>query len=412
MNKNSTTLFSLGEQYISDFLAPDEQPLHPPVEMKLMMNEEGIVHLEKMAPKETMWGSRYWYSSSISDMMKSQLKNVVESTLDVYHVWNWESYPYWVDIAGNSGYMLSQVPELFTTINIDPVCQGKNFYEEANKNCDVVIPNYFSKEAYGGISKADIVSCVSMFYDLEDPTQFLNDVYEIMQDNGLFVLQMSYSPLMLEQLEFSNVCHEHARYYSFFNLKALLEKHNFRVMDVSLNNTNAGSFRVYAMKKGANIKKFGSHTHRDICNFRVASLLDYEKTLKLDEPETWLKFYDRIMELKETTLNFLNEQKTLGNTVIGYGASTKFNTVLQTFGIDSTLISAIAERSPAKYGRRTIGSNIPIISEQEMRDKQPDYLVIGPFQFLAEFMEREAEFLDKGGKFVCLMPKFEIIGKE
>lgn len=408
----SIELFSLGEIFVSDFLTSEEQqPLHPPVELKLMLDENGVVHLDKMAPKEVMWGQRYWYSSSVSDTMRKQLKNIVLSTLDVFNPT--DNYPVWVDIAGNSGYMLSQVPKKFITVNIDPVCKNELFYKQSAGNCDMIISDYFTAEAYNKkpLSKATIISCISMFYDLQDPTQFLNDVYTIMEDDGLFVLQMSYSPLMLEQLEIGNLCHEHARYYSFFNLKFLLEKHNFRVMDVSLNNTNAGSFRVYAMKKDANIKKFGSHTHRDVCNFRIASLLGYEKTLGLDTPKPWIEFYNNVLKLKEQTLSFLTEQKTLGKTVMAYGASTKFNTVLQLFGIDDSLISAIAERSPEKYGRRTVGSNIPIISEEEMREKQPDYLVIGPFQFLAEFMERESEYLQKGGKFVCLMPSFEIIGK-
>jgi hypothetical protein len=406
----SIELFSLGEIYISDFLAPGEEPSHPPVELKLMLDDDGIVHLDKMAPKETMWGSRYWYSSSVSDLMKKQLKDVVDSTLEVLpHNHNLV----WVDIAGNSGYMLSQVPKHFITINIDPVCQNEIFYKEASGNCDIIIADYFSKEVYNKkpLPKASVVSCVSMFYDLMEPAQFLNDVHEVMEEDAIFVLQLSYSPLMLEQLEFSNICHEHAKFYSFFNLKSLLEKHNFRVMDVSLNNTNAGSFRVYAMKKDANIKKFGSTTHRDVCNFRIASLLGYEKTLGLDTPEPWINFYNKVLELKKKTISFLQEQKALGKTVIAYGASTKFNTVLQMFGIDSTLISAIAERSPAKYGRRTIGSNIPIISEEQMREIQPDFLVIGPFQFLAEFMEREAEYISRGGCLVTLMPSFEVIGK-
>ncbi len=404
-------LFSLGKIYPSDFLKPDEQPRCEPVELKLMMTEDGIVQLDQMAPANVLWGSRYWYSSSISNTMKKQLKDVVDSTLEVFDPRKYEEVPIWVDIAGNSGYMLSQVPDLFMRINIDPVCQNEDFYREAHRNCEAVIPEFFSKNVVAEYRKANIVSCISMFYDLSDPTKFLNDVYEILDKDGLFVLQMSYSPLMLEQLEFSNICHEHARYYCFFNLKVLLEKHSFKIMDVSLNNTNAGSFRIFCMKDIGDESKFGSWTHRDVSRFRIASLLGYEKTLKLNETQTWLDFFYRISELRKKTLDFLHQAKEEDKTVMGYGASTKFNTVAQYFSLTPDLISAVAERSPAKYGTRLIGTNIPIISEEEMRDQHPDYLIIGPFQFLSEFMEREAEYLDRGGKFVTLMPTFSIISK-
>lgn len=406
----SKELFTLGKIYPSDFLLPEEQPLCPPVELKLVLDDDGIVKLSEMAPADKLWGSRYWYSSSISGVMKEQLKDVVREVLSVLP----KIYePYWVDIAGNTGYMLSQVPDNFYKINIDPVLENPEYLKEAKNNCDEVVPKYFTAFDYfqRENTKADVVSCVSMFYDLQHPEMFLKDVYEIMNDNALFVLQMSYSPLMIKQLEFANICHEHARYYSFFNLKTLLEKHNFRLMDVSLNNTNAGSFRVFAMKKDADITKFGSQTHRDVCEFRMKSLLEYEKTLALDEVTTWRCFFNEIEELKEKSVSFIKEQVANGKTIYGYGASTKFNTTLQYFGLDYTLIKAIAERSPAKYGRRTIGSNIPIISEEEMRLEKPDFLLLGPAHFLSEFMERERELLLSGTQFICIMPEFKLITK-
>lgn len=401
-------LFSLGKLYVSDFLKPDEQPRCEPVEMKLMLDENGAVRLEKMAPKDSMWG-KYWYRSSISGLMRSQLKDVVDSTMSVFKLNHGDM---WCDVAGNDGYLLSQVPSNIIRINIDPA--DDTFKIESEKHCDLVIQDYFSAEALKKSKfwnkKANVVSCISMFYDLEEPGKFLDDVYEVLDQDGLFVLQMSYTPLMLNQLEFSNICHEHCYYYSLFNIKNLLYRHGFKIIDVQLNNTNAGSFRIHIMKDIGNKNKYASQTHRDVCDFRIASLLSHEKTLKLDEVETWKNFYDRIMELKEKTLFFIKQAKADGKTIMAYGASTKFNTLLQTFGITSDMIDAIAERSPAKYGTRAIGSNIPIISEEQMRERHPDYLIIGPFQFLSEFIDREKEYLAKGGKFVVLMPKFEIIG--
>ena len=400
-------LFTLGKLYPSDFLKPDESPRCEPVEMKMMLDDNGIARLEKSAPSEVMWG-KYWYRSSISGTMKKQLKDIVDSTLSVIKL---EDESIWVDIAGNDGYMLSQVPSHLTRINIDPA--DDSFRLEAEKNCDLVIQDYFSAEVFKkskyGHRKAKVISVISMFYDLADPDTFLDGVNEILDDDGLFVLQLSYTPLMLAQLEFTNICHEHLYYYSLFNIKPLLEKHGFQIMDVQLNDTNAGSFRLQVMKKDADITKFSSVTHRDVCNFRIASLLLYEKSLKLDEVETWMEFFNRINGLKKRTVDFIKAEKLRGKVIMGYGASTKGNTLLNYFGLDNTLITAIAERSPAKYGTRTIGTNIPIISENEARRMKPDYLLILPFHFLNEFIERESEYLKGGGKFIVPCPSFQII---
>jgi intein/homing endonuclease len=204
-------------------------------------------------------------------------------------------------------------------------------------------------------------------------------------------------------------CHEHLYYYSLFNIKTLLEKNGFKIMDCQLNDINGGSFRVYAMKYSATSKNFSSQPYRDVCSFRVNSILEYEKTLKLDCEETWKDFFNKINDLKDKTVSFIKQEKAKGKTVWGYGASTKGNTLLQYFKLDNTLIDGIAERSPAKFGLKTIGTNIPICSEEEMRKAKPDYLLVLPWHFINEFVAREADFLKNGGKFIVPCPKFVII---
>jgi hypothetical protein len=176
-----------------------------------------------------------------------------------------------------------------------------------------------------------------------------------------------------------------------------------------LNDINGGSFRVFIKKTGQE-QYFHTQPYRDVCDFRINSLLQYEKTLKLDKVETWLNFYKKINELKEKTVNFIKQEKTKGKRIMAYGASTKGNTTLQYFGLDNTLIDGIAERSVYKWGLKTIGTNIPICSEEEMRQAKPDYLLILPWHFINEFIEREKDYLASGGKFIVPCPKFEVIG--
>jgi hypothetical protein len=215
---------------------------------------------------------------------------------------------------------------------------------------------------------------------------------------------------MLEQLAFDNICHEHIYYYSLFNLKTLMNNNGFDIVDVQLNDINGGSFRVYLMKTTSDKTKFASQPYRDVCNFRINSLLEYELKLKLDNVQTWINFYNKINELKEQTISFIKQEKEKGKVIWGYGASTKGNTLLQYFNLDNTLIDGIAERSTFKYGLKTVGTNIPIYSEEEMRKIKPDYLLILPWHFIKEFKDRENEYLKNGGKFIVPCPKFEIIG--
>lgn len=400
-------LFTLGELYVSDFIKGDENPRGSKIETKLFLTDDGNVRLGQQAPLDTMYG-KYWYRSGTNATMKLELKEIVESILKVKKL---KDNDLWIDIACNDGTLLSCLPNNLIKIGIDPA--DDSFKAESQKNANLIIQDYFSAKVFkaskfGGL-KAKVITSIAMFYDLEDPASFIQNIGEVLDDNGLWVLQLSYTPLMIKQLAFDNICHEHIYYYSLFNLKNLFEKNGFKIVDCQLNDVNGGSFRVYAMKESGNHKVFSSQPHRDVCNMRIASLLSYEKTLYLDKVETWIEFFSNIEVLKEKTVTFIKEEKAKGKTIWGYGASTKGNTLLQYFGLDHTLIDGIAERSPYKFGLKTVGTNIPIYSEDEMRRAKPDYLLVLPWHFINEFISREQEYLQNGGHFIVPCPNFEII---
>ena len=402
-------LFSLGELYVSDFISDQEQPRGGRVEMKMMLEEEtGAVRLEKCAPLDTMYG-KYWYRSGINQTMKNELKGIADNILSLMKL---KENDIWLDIACNDGTLLSFLPKNLVRIGIDPV--DDTFKVESEKHADLIIQDYFSYDAYSksrfSKSKAKVITSIAMFYDLENPKSFIQDIDKVLDDDGLWVLQLSYTPLMIKQMAFDNICHEHIYYYSLFNMNNLLQSLGFQIVDCQLNDINGGSFRLYVMKKKADLKKFSTQPHRDVCNFRINSLLEYEKSLKLDSPETWMSFFDDINILKDKTLEFIKEEKLKGKIIWGYGASTKGNTLLQYFGLDHNIIDGIAERSVYKWGLKTVGTNIPIYSEDDMRKAKPDYLLVLPWHFINEFKEREIEFLQRGGKFIVPCPKFEIIG--
>jgi hypothetical protein len=221
---------------------------------------------------------------------------------------------------------------------------------------------------------------------------------------------MSYTPLMIKQLAFDNICHEHVYYWGLKSMKKALAEADLKVVDVQLNDINGGSFRLFIKKKNSNDFLFATAPYRDTCNVRIESLEMWEENLKLDEPEIWFDFFQRLQSLKEQVVSFIKEEKSKGKKICGYGASTKGNTLLQYFGLDYTMIDAIAERSPYKFGLKTIGTNIPIKSEEEVRVMNPDYMIVLPWHFINEFCKRENEYLSNGGKFIVPCPSFRIIG--
>jgi ubiquinone/menaquinone biosynthesis C-methylase UbiE len=406
-------LLELGNHYVSDFIKDDsEMEGRQKYSLDLYLDEElGAPRLNPadIAPPSTMWG-RYWYRSAINTSMTLELQGIVKEITSRVKL---KDNDVWLDIACNDGTLLKAVPDNLKKVGIDP-CDD-SFYAESSKVATVV-QDYFSKDAWieAGFSgkKAKVITCIAMFYDLDDPHPFVQDMYDVLDDDGVAVLQMSYTPLMINQLAFDNICHEHVYYYDLKSINKLFSQHGFKVVDCSLNDTNGGSFRIYFQKESAPVSSFGSSPLRDVCDYRVETILNYENNVvDISSPIIWNSFKHRLDDLKIDVLEFIEKAKHSGKSVYGYGASTKGNTLLQYFGIDNTHVKAIAERSPYKFGYKTIGSNIPIISEEEMRKAKPDYALVLPWHFISEFQVREKAFLDGGGAFIVPCPIFEIISK-
>lgn len=406
-------MLNLGKLYVSDFIKDDTGYLgKQKYPLNLILNKEiGAVHLTEAPPHSDMWG-KYWYRSGTNDTMKKDLKAIVDSILEKFKL---KDGDLWLDIACNDGTLLSFVPQEFLTLGIDPA--DDTFKDEALHHIDDFVQDYFSvpafKKSFLSDNKPKVITTISMFYDLQDPDSFIKDVVEVMHDDGLWVMQVSYTPLMLKQMAFDNICHEHYYYHSLSSLKILFERNGLELMDASLNDINGGSIRVYAQKKERTKDNFGTAPLRDVCQFNVEAILELEKQhYDITNEDLWEDFENKLLTLKDEVVNFIKIEKANGKKICALGASTKGNTLLQVFGLDNTLIDAISERSPYKFGLKTIGTNIPILSEQEVRDMNPDYLLILPWHFINELKDRERKFLSNGGKFIVPCPQFQIITKD
>ncbi len=396
-------LFSLGNFYMSDFI-DDKSPNVERVPLTMMLDKKsGLLQLKHTAPFENMYRN-YWYRSGMNKTMTGELKGIAQRAVSLIKC---DGYDIALDIGCNDGTLLKYYPPIYK-IGFDP---AKNMAKYSTRYANDIVTDYFTAQAYFDRlnQKAKIITTIAMFYDLEEPHKFVDDIEAVLDDEGLWIVQMSYMPLMLQQLAFDNICHEHLEYYSLSSFEYLIAQHNLQIVDVVLNDINGGSFRIYVRKSSSNDELFATAPYRDVAQYRIESILEYEKSLQLNDPETYISWFEELLEIKKEAVDFCKTAKAKGKTIWGYGASTKGNTLLQWYGLNNTLIDAIAERNPAKYGKRTVGTNIEIKSEVEMRRAKPDYLLVLPWHFISEFRNREREYLKSGGKFIVPLPQFRII---
>ena len=407
---NLITILSLGNLYVSNFLEENDRGelFSAPLELVLCNSHDGgcgLLQLRDTASHEMMYRN-YWYRSGINKTMTDELNGIAQKMESLTKL---SSGDYVVDIGANDGTLLrGYKTEKLNLVGYEP---ANNLEQYNSVGTTKVFKDFFNasvwEKEFSG-KKAKVITAIAMFYDLEDPNAFVVDIASILDKNGVFVIQQSYLPLMLKTNEIGNVCHEHLEYYSLLSMENLMKRHDLEIFDVELNDINGGSFRTYIRhkEKGNALAPIGA-------DIRVTGLLEYEKKLGLNDKHVYEEFVKRVEKIKKQVVDFVRKEVAEGKKIYVYGASTKGNTVLQYFGLDSSLITAAAERNPDKWGKKTVGTNIPIISEAQARAEKPDYFLVLPWHFLREFKERETKFFAVGGKFIVPFPELMIIsGKE
>jgi hypothetical protein len=347
-----------------------------------------LVQLKHTVTNTELYEHAYGYRSGINATMTHHLKDMVTNIEKDSGLCEGDVV---IDIGSNDATLLkSYSTKNIRKIGIDPTgLQFKEYYTDDIE----LIPTYFSSAILPNV-KAKVITSISMFYDLPDPVQFMREIKNILHTNGVWVMEQSYMPEMLNTNSFDTVCHEHLEYYALKQIVYMSKMAHLDVTHVEFNSCNGGSFRVYLMHPSDRPK-----------SNQIQDILDCEKFMNLDSVDPYLEFGKRCEKIRSELLDFLDSQKS----VYLYGASTKGNTLLQYCGIDTTRVVAAAERNPRKYGCRTPITNIPIVSEDEMRLKNPDVLLVLPWHFKKEFIEREREFLKNGGTIAFPLPNLEIV---
>jgi len=395
-------IISLGNQYVTNFVEKDnEGQVKCPLDL-IICEDCKLTQLKHNAPPESMWNEQYWYKSGISSTIREDLKNIVETSKKIVNPSEGDLI---IDIGCNDGTLLNSYENSnLKYVGFEP---SKNVAKDARGKGFKVINNFFNYEDFKkefGNKKAKIITAISMFYDLEDPNKFMKDIVSCLDKNGLLVIQQNYLLTMLTNNAFDNICHEHREYYSLLSFRNLLDKYGLEVFDIQQNEINGGSIRTYIkFKDNKEMKGFeGSEK-------RLKDVEEKENKMELDTLKPYHEFASRINKIKEDLLNFIKKEKESGKKICAYGASTRGNVVLQYFDLEENLIECIADKNQDKWGKKTVGSLIPIVSPEELRKLNPDYILVMVWHFFEEIKHQEKDYFEKGGKFIVPLPNFKVV---
>lgn len=394
-----TPVLSLGAQYLPDFPHDPATRAHPAIPLALTRCPSltcGLVQLAHTTPREWLY-RQYWYRSGVNETMRAELRDIaIAATQRVKLPRN----AIVIDIGANDGTLLSQYQDLpvpVTRIAWEP---ARNLYQACRPHAEVLFPEFFHVgERHWNEAKAHVITAIAMFYDLDDPHQFVTDVAKILDQDGVWVIQQAYLPTMLEQMAFDNVCHEHLGYYHLQPLEGLLAQHGLEVFHVEHRAINGGSFRAYVGWKDRRPVSQAVHA------MRLA-----EAGMDLGSDQGWTRWDHAVTRLITRIILTVGGIVDDGGTVDVLGASTKGLTLLQACGLDSKVLRQAWERSPEKVGRYYGATGIPIVDEAVGRADPPTLLLVLAWQFREGLIEREQDYLKNGGKMCFPMPNCEVVG--
>jgi len=401
-----TRVIDLGDQYLQgSFVKPGkEDPPRRRIPTVLVRCDPsrdehacGLLQMECTVPPQVLYSS-YWYRSGTNQTMRSHLRGIAEQAASLLD----KSDARVLDIGCNDGTLLTCYPARFTKVGIDP----SDIASEITGDITVIRDIFPSGELRTRLPGVlfDVITSIAMFYDLEDPVMFVRGITDLLAPDGLWVFEMSYMPQMLRMNSYDTICHEHLEYYSLAVIEKILRLADLKIVNCELNNINGGSIRCFA----AHTNSFAYKREEHVQNLRALRQEEFDMELDSDKP--YRNFQDHINVHREELLGLLRRLKREGKKIHVYGASTKGNTILQWCGIDNRLVDAAADRNPDKRGAFTLGTEIPIISEEESRALNPDYYLVLPWHFRDEFLEREKESMRRGIKMIFPLPTIEVIG--
>ena len=398
-NKNLECVLDLGEQMLTGVFPRKmgEKITSGPLRLLKCTGGEdvcGLLQLEHSYDLGEMYGENYGYRSGLNASMVEHLNSKVKKILEMVKI---ETGDLIVDIGSNDSTTLQAYPSnIPTLVGIDPTgVKFSNYYPPHIQ----LIPDFFSasllKERFPD-KKAKVITSFSMFYDLESPVSFMEEIYEVLADDGIWVFEQSYMPTMLEMNSYDTVCHEHLEYYALRQIKWMTDRVGFKILDVELNDVNGGSFSVTVCKSDDDKSVAAS----------VKKMLDGEDEKGLNTLIPYNEFAKRVEKTKSDLLTFIKKANDEGKTFAALGASTKGNVLLQYCGLSQDIIHYVGEVNVEKYGCYTPGTWLPIVPEADLIGGKFDYLIVLPWHF-RDFFVKNLKL--KNEKLLFPLPDIEIV---
>jgi SAM-dependent methyltransferase len=393
-SKKIDTVHSLGSMFFTGIFPKLKNNKVPKGELKLIRCRKCcLLQLEDNFDSKLMYGDNYGYMSSLNKAMESHLQLKSKYLLDTYKL---KKSSYILDIGSNDGTFLNFFNKNFKLFACDPTIKKfKNYYRKDIK----LISDFFSKDKFKDL-KFNLITSIAMFYDLPDPLKFAKDIKSVLSKEGIWHIEMSYMPSMLNNISYDTICHEHLEYYSVKSLKHLMDLANLKIIDISFNQVNGGSISLDIAQM--NSKHVENKTLVEWLLLREN--LNGSNNLKIQK-----QFFNKCNKQRLLLNDLLKKLKLQGKKIYGYGASTKGNVILQYCGINEKYLDCIIEVNKFKFNKYTPGSKIKILSEKHMNKKKPDYLLVLPWHFKDYIIKKENLFLRNGGKMIFPLPEIEII---
>jgi hypothetical protein len=399
-SQNLISVLNLGEQFLTGVFPHDKNNNITKGPLELVWSPESqLLQLKHSYDLSEMYGENYGYRSGLNQSMVAHLTNKIEHLEKKVELHAGDCV---IDIGSNDATSLkAYTVKGLKRLGVDPT--GEKFRKYYTDDI-LLIPDFFPSNAVKdkvGNSKVKIITSIAMFYDLEDPIAFARSIHDNLDKEGIWHFEQSYMPSMLRLNSYDTICHEHIEFYTLYNIKYILDRADMRIIDVQMNAINGGSFAVTAARKDSKIKA------NDVL---INWLFEQELKMGFDTPKPFRDFEERVFKHRESLKTLIESLSADGKNILGYGASTKGNVLLQFCNFNEKNIQAVADVNPDKYGCYTPGSNIPIVSEEVALKMQPDYYLVLPWHFKDGIVRREQEFLKRGGKLIFPFPEIEIIG--
>jgi len=342
--------------------------------------------------------SDYAYFSSYSETWLKHAQIFVD---DVISKFGFDNTKQIVEVASNDGYLLRYFREKeFSVLGIEP---AKNVAEAAIDAGIPTVVKFFgvqtAKELELDGKKADLLIGNNVLAHVPDLNDFVNGLKILLKTDGIITMEFPHLMRLIEGNQFDTIYHEHFSYFSFTSAQKIFLNHGLKIFDVDELPTHGGSLRIYACH---------SEDQSKVINESVKDLLEREEVDGFKNLKFYLTFNEKVKATKRSILAFMNKIKNEGKSIVGYGAPAKGNTLLNYCGIRKDYIDYTVDRSPHKQGYFLPGTHIPIYHPDKIKETQPDYVVILPWNLKDEIMEQMAHIRDWSGQFVILIPEVKV----